>query len=152
MMVYRWPHSLLKKVDMAMRNFLWKGDIAKKSTSCTIAWSKCCAPQAEGGLGIRSIKVANESFVCKFAWDILRNDSEELGLLNRRYIKMDGTPKTSNRSLSLWRGIRRHWPRLLEGSRWIVSSHSLLSFWIGNWLDYVIADRIGIPPNYAAIL
>ncbi|KAL8474055.1 hypothetical protein ACS0TY_030778 [Phlomoides rotata] len=33
MMVYHWPHSLLKKVDTAMRNFLWKGDIAKKSTS-----------------------------------------------------------------------------------------------------------------------
>ncbi|KAL8465119.1 hypothetical protein ACS0TY_034572 [Phlomoides rotata] len=37
MMVYRWPRSLLKKVDTAMRNFLWKGNIATKSTSCTIA-------------------------------------------------------------------------------------------------------------------
>ncbi|KAL8555812.1 hypothetical protein ACS0TY_003573 [Phlomoides rotata] len=115
-------------------------------------WKGSTLSLAGRGLGIRSIEVANESFVCKLAWDILPNDSEELGLLNRRYIKMDGTPKTSSRSSSLWGGLRRHWPRLLEGSLWIVGSYSLLSFWSGNWLGYVIAGRIGIPPDYAATL
>lgn len=29
MMVYRWPRALLKTIDVAMRNFLWNGDISK---------------------------------------------------------------------------------------------------------------------------
>ncbi|KAL8542708.1 hypothetical protein ACS0TY_003546 [Phlomoides rotata] len=33
MMVYYWPRSLLKKIESAIRNFLWTGDISKKKTS-----------------------------------------------------------------------------------------------------------------------
>ncbi|KAL8473719.1 hypothetical protein ACS0TY_030533 [Phlomoides rotata] len=31
MMVYYWPRPLLKKIEDAMRNFLWKGDISKRN-------------------------------------------------------------------------------------------------------------------------
>ncbi|KAL8489048.1 hypothetical protein ACS0TY_025090 [Phlomoides rotata] len=54
------------------------------------------------GLGIMSIKGPNESFICKLAWDILCNDSEKFGLQNRKYIKLDGTPKIYCRSSSIW--------------------------------------------------
>ncbi|KAL8492519.1 hypothetical protein ACS0TY_023924 [Phlomoides rotata] len=151
-------HHLSRLADSVICKFSrWKGStLPLVGRKCLINFVIVAflvhSMMAKGGMGIRSIKILNESFVCKLAWDILRNDSEELCLLNRRYIKMDGTPKTYIMSFSLWGGIRRHWPLLLKGSRWVIDSYSLLSFWMGNRLGYVIVDRIGIPPDYAALL
>ncbi|KAL8514656.1 hypothetical protein ACS0TY_013661 [Phlomoides rotata] len=55
MMVYYWPRSLLKKIEIVMRNFLWTGDISRKNTSCSVSWARCCSPLDEGGMGIRSL-------------------------------------------------------------------------------------------------
>ncbi|KAL8546866.1 hypothetical protein ACS0TY_006543 [Phlomoides rotata] len=70
-MVYYWPRSLLKKIKTAMRNFLWTSDISKKNTSCSVSWARCCSPIDEGGLGICSLRLANDSFVCKLAGHLL---------------------------------------------------------------------------------
>ncbi|KAL8503396.1 hypothetical protein ACS0TY_022218 [Phlomoides rotata] len=70
MMVYRWPRSLLKIVDVAMRNFVWNGDIAKTSHG-SVAWVRVCSSQAEGGLGIHSPRAMNESFLYKLTWEII---------------------------------------------------------------------------------
>ncbi|KAL8513170.1 hypothetical protein ACS0TY_019385 [Phlomoides rotata] len=72
MMIYKWPRSLLNKIDKAMWNFIWPGSIEKKGF-CMVTWAKVCAPKEEGGLGIRSIKTANEAFLQRLAWNILNN-------------------------------------------------------------------------------
>lgn len=64
MMVYCWPRSLLKKVDVNMRNFTWNGDTSKTSHG-KLAWSRVCAPYSEGGLGVSSIRATNEAFLFK---------------------------------------------------------------------------------------
>ncbi|KAL8492099.1 hypothetical protein ACS0TY_023644 [Phlomoides rotata] len=61
-MIYKWPKSLLNKIDQAMRNFIWTGS-SEKIGFCTVNWTKMCAPKEEGGLGIRSINTANEAFL-----------------------------------------------------------------------------------------
>lgn len=33
MMVYRWPKSLLQRIEVAIRSYLWMGDINKKGFS-----------------------------------------------------------------------------------------------------------------------
>ncbi|KAL8479365.1 hypothetical protein ACS0TY_026292 [Phlomoides rotata] len=58
MMIYRWPRSLLKKNDIAIRNFIWTGSMGRK-VFCTVSWQKLCASREEEGLGIRSIQTAN---------------------------------------------------------------------------------------------
>lgn len=63
-MVYKWPKSLLKKVNMAMRNFLWSGKIEEKKI-VTVAWGKSCLPKKEVGLGIRSLEATNHAFLKK---------------------------------------------------------------------------------------
>ncbi|KAL8524002.1 hypothetical protein ACS0TY_013819 [Phlomoides rotata] len=82
MMIYYWPRTLLKKIEDAMRNFFWKGDISRRNTSCSVFWARVCSPMDEGGLGVRSIHLANDSFVYKLAWDILCNRSTDMTLLH----------------------------------------------------------------------
>ncbi|KAL8523957.1 hypothetical protein ACS0TY_013787 [Phlomoides rotata] len=127
MMVYYWPRSLLKRIETAMRNFLWSGDISKKNNSCSISWAHCCSPLEEGGLGIRSLRIANDSFMCKLAWDILCNKLANFTLIHDRYLTSRGKPRSYNRVSSIWPGN-------------------------DNWLGYIISEKIGIPADFVAML
>ncbi|KAL8520050.1 hypothetical protein ACS0TY_010836 [Phlomoides rotata] len=102
-----------------MRNFLWKGDISLRNTSCSVSWARVCFPLDKGGLGVCSIRLANDSFVCKLAWDILCNKSTDMALLHDRYISVGGRPRTSGRPSSVRPGIQRHLGKLVVGSRWL---------------------------------
>ncbi|KAL8509015.1 hypothetical protein ACS0TY_016271 [Phlomoides rotata] len=117
MMIYRWPRSLLNKVDRAMRNFLWTGS-TQKTGFCTVNWTKVCAPKEEGGFGIRNIKTANEAFLQRLAWNILNSTEPSMLFVRARFFK----------------------GRSLDPGR-----HSSVNFWLDNWLGYSIADRLGIP-------
>ncbi|KAL8487914.1 hypothetical protein ACS0TY_024272 [Phlomoides rotata] len=149
MMVYYWPSTLLKKIETAMRNFLWTGDITRRNTSCTVSWARVCAPLEEGGLGVRSIRHANDSFICKLAWDILCNKTLDTSMLHDRYISGRSRPRHYGSHSSIWPGIRRHLGRLEDGSRWIVGKFSNINFWNDNWLGYTISEKIGIPQFFA---
>ncbi|KAL8546688.1 hypothetical protein ACS0TY_006424 [Phlomoides rotata] len=106
MMVYYWPRTLLKKIEMTMRNFLWTRDITRRNTSCMVSWAWVCALLEEGGLGVRSIRHANDFFICKLAWDILCNKTSDISMLHDRYISDRGRPRHYGRHSSLWPDIR----------------------------------------------
>ncbi|KAL8519237.1 hypothetical protein ACS0TY_010250 [Phlomoides rotata] len=46
MMIYKWPRSLLNKIEKVMRNFIWTGSIEEKGF-CMVNGSKVCAPREE---------------------------------------------------------------------------------------------------------
>ncbi|KAL8537668.1 hypothetical protein ACS0TY_012702 [Phlomoides rotata] len=143
MMIYRWPRSLLNKVDRAMRNFLWTGSI-EKTGFCIVNWTKVCAPKEEGVFGIRNIMTANEVFLQCLAWNIL-NSTETSMLFVRVRFFMGKKPRTHYITSSVWRGVHNHVHHILKDARWILGRHSSVNFWLDNWLGYSIADRRGIP-------
>ncbi|KAL8464676.1 hypothetical protein ACS0TY_034253 [Phlomoides rotata] len=81
MMINYWPRSFLKKVETAMRNFIWTGDISKRNNSCSVSWARYCSPHDEEGLDIRSLRISNDLFICNLAWDILCNKSQDMALI-----------------------------------------------------------------------
>ncbi|KAL8492511.1 hypothetical protein ACS0TY_023916 [Phlomoides rotata] len=151
MMVYYWPRSLLKKIENAMRNFLWLGDISKKSNSCSISWARFCSPLRKERLGIHSLRIANDSFVCKLAWDILCNKSSIFYLLHDQYLTPSGRPRSYSRVSSIWPRVHRQMDPTFCWFQ-VVGQSSSISFWNDNWLGYIISDKIGIPANFAALL
>lgn len=84
MMVYKWPKSLLNKIEIAIRCFLWTGEATKKGFS-NVEWAKCYAPIDEGGFGIRSIRLTNASFICKFQLDVPTSFDALTCLFKERY-------------------------------------------------------------------
>ncbi|KAL8507324.1 hypothetical protein ACS0TY_018024 [Phlomoides rotata] len=106
-------------------------------------------PFGRRGLGVRSIRLANDSFICKLVWDILCNRSSDMALLHDRYITTGGMPRASGHPSSIGPGIRRHLGRLVTGSRWVVGHSSGISSWNDNWIGYIISDRIAIPLSFA---
>lgn len=106
MMVYRWPRALLKQVDVAMRNFIWNGDVNKQSCGI-VAWAQVCASHEEGGLGVRSIRAANEGFLCKLAWEILVETDPALSFILQRHTTAGGRDVRYFISSSIWHGLDR---------------------------------------------
>ncbi|KAL8529254.1 hypothetical protein ACS0TY_006615 [Phlomoides rotata] len=103
-------------------------------------------------MGIRSIRIANDSFIYKLAWDILCNKSADISLIHDRYISPGGSPRTYGRISSIWPGIRRHLGLLVDGSKWVVGQISRINFWNNNWLGYIISDKLGIPLFFVVTL
>lgn len=98
MMVYKWPTTILKRVETAIRNYLWTGDTTKRG-SFNVNWTRCCAPINEGGLGVRSIRLANSAFNCKLTWDIMADSI--LTPLRERYFKEDRSIRNFRRASSI---------------------------------------------------
>ncbi|KAL8463017.1 hypothetical protein ACS0TY_033870 [Phlomoides rotata] len=155
--INKWKgHSLSSVGRKCMINFViaaslvqsMMDDISGRNNSCSVSWARVCSSLDDGGLGVRSIRLANDSFICKLAWDIICNRSSNMALLHDRYISIGGKPRTSRGPSSIGPGIRRHLGRLVTGSRWVVGHSSGISFWNDNWLGSIISDRIGIPPSF----
>jgi hypothetical protein len=56
--IYSWPTSLLREMEVWIKNFIWSGDINKRKL-VTVAWKKVCVDTEEGGLGLRSLICLN---------------------------------------------------------------------------------------------
>lgn len=112
-----------------------------------MAWSRVCAPKAEGGLGIRSLAAMNQAFLFRLARDILTQDSVLFGLLRSRFFNSSAIRRLNYISSSVWVGVRHHIDTLQSDSRWLVGQGTRVSFWWDNWLGTIIADRVGIPSN-----
>lgn len=111
MMVYRWPKSLLHRIEVAIRSYLWMGDINKKGSLMLIgnAIVLHC-------LGIRSIRLANASFTCKLTWDFLTTSDKQASFLRDRFFHTDGRPRNTNKAFSIRSRIHEHVERINDGS------------------------------------
>lgn len=64
--VYAWLICLLKQVDTWTCNFIWSGDV-EIGKLATVKWKKLCFPTHDGGLGLRSVQLINDSAILKLA-------------------------------------------------------------------------------------
>ncbi|KAL8498084.1 hypothetical protein ACS0TY_021422 [Phlomoides rotata] len=88
MMIYRWPRSLLNKINKAMRNFIWTGSTEKKGF-CTMNWTK------------------------RLAWTILNSKDSSMLFIRARFFK-GKLPRTKYINSSVWRGVHCHVCHILK--------------------------------------
>lgn len=68
-MVYRWPASLIRYMELRIQNFVWTGSMVKKKF-VTISLDACCWSKKEGSFGIRNLRIPNEALLLKLAASI----------------------------------------------------------------------------------
>lgn len=66
---FRLPRECIRDIDKLCSTFLWSGG-ELKTTKAKIAWENICKPKQEGGLGLRSLKEANDVCCLKLIWRI----------------------------------------------------------------------------------
>lgn len=59
------PKGCIRKIDSLCSRFLWSGNIDEYKTA-KIAWTTCCLPKDEGGLGLRSFSSLNRVLLLRF--------------------------------------------------------------------------------------
>ncbi|XP_057791222.1 uncharacterized protein LOC131008356 [Salvia miltiorrhiza] len=144
MMIYRWPKSLIYKLDRKCRNFIWSGNVEKKP-SCPVSWSRVCASRSEGGLGVRSFSAMNRSFLMKIAWRLVQGRDFASAVLATRYLSNFGYAKTYLASSPFWTGVREHVSTLVNDSYSYFGTGEHIYFWHDDWLGYKLADKLHIP-------
>lgn len=142
--VYLLPVSILLKVEKAMRNFIWSGSASNKGVN-NVCWNKVCVPHSEGGLNMTSIKTLNKAVLLYSLWGIFTSCHDGNVFIQKRLINKHNVVKEHHTKSSIGKGVCLHWPYINDNSRWICGFPSTVSFWFDKWLDYVIADRVGIP-------
>ncbi|XP_057811447.1 uncharacterized protein LOC131025669 [Salvia miltiorrhiza] len=126
MMIYKWPKSLLHSLDRKCRNFVWSGSVDKKPT-CVVSWGRACSPKAEGGLGIRSLTLMNQSYLMKLAWKMIKSVDWAHQLFRSRYLTTFGYAKKSISNSPVWVGVKHEVDQLVE------NSYSCDYFYDGVW-------------------
>ncbi|GFZ06765.1 hypothetical protein Acr_18g0009350 [Actinidia rufa] len=138
------PEYVIKSIESIQARFLWGGSDLKSKIHL-VAWSKL----SQSKLGIRNIKLMNESLLLKWWWRFgMDKSSLWRKVLNAKY-NMDGRdwiPKMElNRKLStVWRDIMQiHIMKpllfdvFMENAKLRVGDGSTIKFWKDIWLSNI---------------
>ena len=81
MSMFTIPRIVKLGLEKVQRDFLWGGALEKKIH--LVKWSIVCKTKSKGGLGIRSLLLLNNAFLCKWCWRF----SSEKDLLWKKIIR-----------------------------------------------------------------
>lgn len=146
MMIYKWSSSLTTRLDKVCRNFIWSGD-PKKVCRTVVKWDRACADKAEGGIGLNSFTLINDSLLMSLAWKLLRNETPSLSVVRRRLFTPKMMELYRTASSSVWPGLRPIVLTLRDNSFSIVGCGAATTFLTDNWLGYRLVDRLQVPKH-----
>ncbi|XP_019431129.1 PREDICTED: uncharacterized protein LOC109338368 [Lupinus angustifolius] len=122
----------------------WKGDIAVRKV-VTISWQVVCSSYKSSGLGLKSLKTLNQAALLKLAREMASSDQEWAIFYMQRF-KARNKANSYVKS-SIWPGIRKNWPTVLNNSVWIVGNGMNINYWCDKWLSIPLIDSLSIPSS-----
>lgn len=143
------PIGLCDKIEKFIRGFIWGGANSKRTCSlvhCDVATQ----PKNLGGLGIRSLRNMNPTFMAKLCWKFLTEEDRlwvQVLKDKYKYIQKDSFNfKDKIASSNCWNGITRSSGIFEKGICSLVRNGATTSFWCDRWLGdepfetYVMRD------------
>lgn len=103
--VYSWSVSLIKELEMNIKNFLWSRDM-DKTKLVTMAWKRVCKTINQSGLGLRSLLDLNEASNLKLCWDVMHSKEDWAITLKCRSLRNDA-PILYHIYSSIWSNIKK---------------------------------------------
>lgn len=132
------PKAVIKSLQSLFVKFLWGGS-SSNSKMAKVAWSACCFPKREGGLGFRDISTWNKAGFLFHLWRICFPSASSLWiawfqsffLARRRFWTMNIPSKAS------WcvKQIFHLRPVALRFMKFKIGSRSQFFFWHDPWLN-----------------
>jgi hypothetical protein len=69
------PSTMIQKIDVLFRQFLWEGGKKNSRKIHLIRWWKVTKPLSEGGLNLRDINAQNITLGAKLLWNLVSGKS-----------------------------------------------------------------------------
>lgn len=83
----------------------------------TVAWKTVCSRISHGGLGLRTLRSINDAALLKLGWDFY-SSTEQWASFFKSIFLQDNWPTNAYNKYSIWPGLKRHLPTILENSSW----------------------------------
>ena len=106
------PTKVVKKLNKMRRKFLWQGNEEGKGY-CLVKWGRLLLSKKDGGLGIRNLRLQNESLQMKWLW---RYINEDKALWKEVIVSKYGEARpwctkmvSDTYEVGIWRTIRNLW-------------------------------------------
>ncbi|WMV11771.1 hypothetical protein MTR67_005156 [Solanum verrucosum] len=132
------PGKVVENLDKLRRKFLWQGNKDGKGYSL-VNWETALLSKDRGGLGIKNLKLQNESLLKKWLW---RYTEERNALWKEVIIAKYGELNpwcteitTEPYGVGAWRSIRNLWSQMETNLYIKVGSGSKTKFWKDVWID-----------------
>ncbi|XP_061363416.1 uncharacterized protein LOC133307012 [Gastrolobium bilobum] len=121
------PVHVCQDIEKLQRNFI-SGDLDSKRKAHYVAWEHMCQPKDCGGLGIINLRIQNEAFIQKLAWQLIRDrNSLWVKVLIGKY----GRNHDLNRSLlakmydsNPWKNICIARSKMTKQLEWVIENGS----------------------------
>ena len=130
------PAKIVKRLSSIFAKYLWAGNLDGKCVY-KVAWSDCCYPKIEGGLGLKNLHFWNEAAVLYQLWRIV-NRSESLWIqwLYKYELKKKGfwTMSVPAASPWSWRVILNSRSRALNFIKYQPGISSSFLLWHDPWM------------------
>ncbi|KAH0634712.1 hypothetical protein KY290_035831 [Solanum tuberosum] len=132
------PAKVVKKLDKMKRKFLWQGNKEGKGY-CLVKWETVLLSKKDGGLGIRNLRLQNESLLLQWLW---RYINEDKALWKEVIVSKYGeaspwctqmVPDTYG--VGVWRTIRNLWQLMEDTICLKVGNGAKTKFWRDRWFD-----------------
>ncbi|XP_020891386.1 uncharacterized protein LOC110231037 [Arabidopsis lyrata subsp. lyrata] len=139
MSTFMLPKGCIRKIESLCSRFLWSGSI-ETHTKAKVAWSTCCLPMNEGGLGFKRFSVWNAKLCLRLIWLLFSNSGSLWVAWQHHHHKLD--------SYSFWEVKQKisdswFWKVLLKlrglARKFIsctIGSGTTAWFWHDNWTPF----------------
>jgi len=138
MSIFPIPDGVINRLDAIRRNFLWEGNSDTRKFHL-VKWDKLIGSKQKGGLGVRNLKIQNQSLMMKWLWRLASSEQALWKELIKQKYEMEDhwstKMVTSTYGTSIWRAIRNFWPKLRENCSIRIGNGMKVSFWEDSWLE-----------------
>ncbi|CAB78214.1 putative protein [Arabidopsis thaliana] len=135
---FRLPRDCIREIDKMCSAYLWSGGELNTSKA-KITWAFVCKPKEEGGLGLRSLKEANDVCCLKLIWRIISHaDSLWVKWIQSSLLKkVSFWAVRENTSLGswMWRKILKFRDIARTLCKVEINNGARTSFWYDDWSD-----------------
>jgi mannosylglycoprotein endo-beta-mannosidase len=131
------PASICEEAEKICRDFIW-GSTNQHRKCHLVSWEKICRPKEEGGLGFRNLRILNQAYIHKLAWQMVADPNKLWVQVMRAKYKCGflSTPNITTRSNSsnVWKAIVKAWEQVKPHLRWVINDGHGTRFWKDCWI------------------
>ncbi|KAL9298582.1 putative reverse transcriptase zinc-binding domain-containing protein [Arabidopsis thaliana] len=133
---FRLPRACIQEIEKLCSSFLWSGTNLN-SKKAKISWNQVCKPKTEGGLGLRSLKEANDVCCLKLVWRIISHgDSLWVKWVEHNLLKREifwTVKENANLESWIWKKILKYRGVAKRFCKAEVGNGESTSFWFDDW-------------------
>jgi hypothetical protein len=131
------PTSICEEAEKICRDFIW-GSTNQHRKCHLVSWEKICRPKEEDGLGFRNLRILNQAYIHKLAWQMVADPDKLWVQVMRAKYKCGflSTPNITTRSNSsnVWKVIVKAWEQVKPHLRWVINDGHGTRFWKDCWI------------------